>query len=158
MKFMSSAVTSSAAIVRSPSFSRSSSSQTITIFPALMSSSISSIGLNGISRSPLGIGNFLVSPRLNEPLDVLSYDIGLQVHAGPHPELPEVGVQAGVRKDRDGEIVLPDGDDGEAYSVHPHAAPLDRGAQHRLRRPEGPDLSVPPGPHARHPADALHVP
>src|SRR5918998_2433802 len=53
MKLMSSAVTSSAAMVRSPSFSRSSSSQTMTILPRLMSSTISSIGLNGICYAPL---------------------------------------------------------------------------------------------------------
>src|SRR5918997_1450859 len=158
MKFMSSAVTSSAAIVRSPSFSRSSSSQTITIFPALMSSSISSIGLNGISRSPLRMGNFLVFPRLHEPLDVLSYDIGLQVHAGSQPVLPKVGVQAGVREGGNGGTHLPPGTEGEAYAVHAHAALLDRVAQHRLGRPEGPDLRVPLGPHVSHLADAVHVP
>ena len=50
---MSSAVTSSAAMVRSPSFSRSSSSQTMTILPCLMSSTISSMGLKGICGTPL---------------------------------------------------------------------------------------------------------
>src|ERR687893_420616 len=157
MKFMSSAVTSSAAIVRSPSFSRSSSSQTMTILPALMSSSISSIGLNGISRSPLGAGNFSVLPRLHEPLDVLPYYIGLQVDVGPDAELAQVGVGAGVREYRDGETVPLYGDHGEAYAVDTDAALLDRVAQHRLGRPEGPYLGVPLRPHVEHLADAVHV-
>jgi hypothetical protein len=43
MKLIASGVVNCAAIVRSPSFSRSSSSQTTTIFPARMSSSASSM-------------------------------------------------------------------------------------------------------------------
>src|SRR4028119_1414826 len=158
MKFMSSAVTSSAAIVRSPSFSRSSSSQTITILPALMSSSISSIGLNGISRSPLGMGNFPACPGLHEPLDVLSYYIGLQVDAGPDPELAEVGVGTAGGEDGCGEAVLVDGDRREAYAVDADAALFDRVAQHRRRRPERPNLRIALGPHVEHLADAVHVP
>ena len=48
MKFMASGVANCAAIVRSPSFSRSSSSQTTTILPSRMSSSASSIVANGL--------------------------------------------------------------------------------------------------------------
>jgi len=82
MKLMSSAVTSSAAIVRSPSFSLSSSSQTMTILPALMSSMMSSIGLNGILDAPLEL--FLNHPRLQQPLHVLAYHVRLQVYAIPN--------------------------------------------------------------------------
>src|SRR5262245_21343124 len=48
MKLIVAAVTFSAAIVRSPSFSRSASSTTITIFPARISSTASSIRANGV--------------------------------------------------------------------------------------------------------------
>ena len=48
MKFTASGVANCAAIVRSPSFSRSSSSQTTTILPSRMSSSASSIVANGL--------------------------------------------------------------------------------------------------------------
>src|SRR5918999_3021717 len=102
MKFMSSAVTSSAAIVRSPSFSRSSSSQTITIFPALMSSMISSIGLNGIFDAPLEVRHTFAGSRPQQPLHVFGHDVCLQVHPVPHPERLEVRVLAGLRQDRDG--------------------------------------------------------
>ena len=49
MKLIASGVTNWAAIVRSPSFSRSSSSQTTTIRPARISSIASSIG----AKAPL---------------------------------------------------------------------------------------------------------
>ena len=47
MKLIASGVQNCAAIVRSPSFSRSSASQTTTILPSRMSSMASSIELNG---------------------------------------------------------------------------------------------------------------
>src|SRR5215212_9679839 len=76
---MASSVTSSAAIVRSPSFSRSSSSQTMTILPFLISSITSSMGLNNIFHSPLETLRIRLQPRLQQPLHVLAYDVRLQV-------------------------------------------------------------------------------
>ena len=56
MKLMASGVTFAAAIVRSPSFSRSSSSTTTIIRPARTASSASSMGANGpFLRDPLAI-------------------------------------------------------------------------------------------------------
>jgi hypothetical protein len=52
MKLIASGVTFSAAIVRSPSFSRSSSSTTTTIFPA-RKSSIACGMLDGIGGAPV---------------------------------------------------------------------------------------------------------
>ena len=52
MKLMASGVTFSAAIARSPSFSRSSSSTMMTILPALMSSVALSIEDSGIVSAP----------------------------------------------------------------------------------------------------------
>ena len=53
MKLIFSAVANCAAIVRSPSFSRSSSSQTMTILPSRRSSSASSISANTLVRSSI---------------------------------------------------------------------------------------------------------
>src|SRR5215207_887411 len=149
MKLMSSGLTSSAAIVRSPSFSRSSSSQTMTIFPALVSSMISSIELNGIFNAPLAILQASGRPRPNEPLDVFGYDVRLQVHPVTHPELFEVRVRAGLRQDGDGEGPVAQGDDGQAYTVDADAPLRHDGTQHRHGRRKLPDLRLPLGAHAR---------
>src|ERR671932_2506330 len=90
MKLMSSSVTSSAAIVRSPSFSRSSSSQTMTILPFFISSMTSSMGLNGTFHSPLKSLRITLEPWLQQPLHVFADDVGLQVHAVPAREAPQV--------------------------------------------------------------------
>src|SRR5215471_11294661 len=56
MKLMTSAVTFSAAIVRSPSFSRSSSSQTMIMCPSRIAAIASSMGANGVRlRAPLAM-------------------------------------------------------------------------------------------------------
>jgi hypothetical protein len=55
MKLMASGVTFSAAIVRSPSFSRSSSSTTITISPRRIAATASSTAANGPDLAPLAI-------------------------------------------------------------------------------------------------------
>ena len=82
MKLIASGVANCAAIVRSPSFSRSSSSQTTTILPWRISSIASSIVANGVVRlwscSCAG---------LHQPLDVLGEDVDLDVdpRAGRRP-------------------------------------------------------------------------
>src|SRR5918995_5673719 len=157
MKFMSSGVTSSAAIVRSPSFSRSSSSQTMTIFPALMSSMISSIGLNGIFNAPLAILQPSGNSRPNEPLDVFGYDVRLQVHPVTSPEHFEVRVRAGLRQDGHGEEPVAHGDDGQAYTVDADAPLLHQVTEHRHGRRKLPDLRLPLGEHARDFSHAVHV-
>src|SRR5918995_4423677 len=145
MKFMFSGVTSSAAMVRSPSFSRSSSSQTMTIFPALTSSMISSIGLNGIFDAPLQVLQASGNSRPNEPLDVFGYDVRLQVHPVTRPELFEVRVRAGLRQDGDGEGPVAQGDDGQAYTVDADAPLLHDVTEHRHGRRKLPDLRFPLG-------------
>src|SRR3954447_10433273 len=74
MKLMASGVTNCAAITRSPSFSRSSSSTTTTIRPEAMSSSASSMVANLMSS--------LVAMRRHQFLDVLGHDVHFQVHGG----------------------------------------------------------------------------
>src|SRR5919112_919304 len=71
MNATSSGVACSAAKIRSPSFSRSSSSTTTTAFPAAMSLIARSMSFN-ISVSELG--------RSHELLDVLGDDVDLEVH------------------------------------------------------------------------------
>src|SRR5829696_2181210 len=154
MKLMSSGVTSSAAIVRSPSFSRSSSSQTMTIFPALMSSMISSIGLNGIFDAPLQIS---CPARPKEPLHVFRYDVRLQIHPVTHTMLLEVRVRAGLWKDGDGERGVPHGDHRQAYAVDADAPLFDDVAQHGLRCVELPDLRPSLGPYPANLANTVHV-
>src|SRR5215208_2829355 len=157
MKLMSSAVTSSAAIVRSPSFSRSSSSQTMTIFPALMSSMISSIWLNGIFDAPLEVLHVSGGSRSQEPLHVFRYNVRLQVHPVPHPKLQEVRGSARLREDGDGEGRLPHRNHSQAYTIHADAPLLDDVADHRLRRPELPHLHLSLGPDAENLSHAVHV-
>src|SRR5215211_4103574 len=157
MKLMSSGVTSSAAMVRSPSFSRSSSSQTMTILPAFMSSMISSIGLNGIFDAPLGILHLSDQARLQEPLHILAYDVRLQVHAIARLQFLQIRVRAGLRQDGDREGVLAHRDDGEAYPVHADASFLDRITEHSFGRPELPDRGVPFGTDVEDLAHAVHV-
>src|ERR1051326_5869517 len=67
MKAISAGVAFSAAIVRSPSFSRSSSSQTTTIRPARNSSSASSMVANGSGKPVLARS---ARPLLDESLHV----------------------------------------------------------------------------------------
>src|SRR3954451_23422488 len=74
MKLMASGVTNCAAITRSPSFSRSSSSTTTTILPEAMSSNASSIVANLMSS--------LIAMRRHQFLDVLGHDVHFQVHGG----------------------------------------------------------------------------
>src|SRR5918997_4161250 len=158
MKFMSSGVTNWAAIVRSPSFSRSSSSQTITIFPALMSSMTSSIGLNGIFNAPLEVFQVSFLSWDQNPLHVFGYNVRLQVHLAAHPERPEVGVRAGLREDGDSERAFAHGDDGEADAVYADATLLDDVAVHGLWRTELPDLRFPLGLDREDLPHAVHVP
>src|SRR5215211_573460 len=157
IKLMSSEATSSAAMVRSPSFSRSSSSQTITILPALMSSTISSIGLNGIFDAPLEVLHIATSERPEQPLHVLSYNISLKVHPIAYQQLLEVGARARVRQDGDGERSVPNRDDREAYPVDADAAFLDGVAENGLCRTELPDLCTSLGANVHDLAHAVDV-
>src|ERR671910_86602 len=132
LKLMSSAVTSSAGLGRGPSFSRSSSSHTMTILPCLMSSTISSMGLKGISGTPLEGWKSPYQARLEQPLYVLTYNVGLEVYPAPRPELPQVRVRAGLGQYRDRKSAISDRDDRQAYTVDADAALLDAVPEHCL--------------------------
>src|ERR687890_1592125 len=143
MKFMSSGVTSSAAIVRSPSFSRSSSSQTMIILPALISSMISSIGLNGILHAPLWRLYTLVQPRQQQPLHVLADHIGLQVHLVTYREALQSRSLPSLGQYRDGKRPLSHRDESEADTIYTHAPFLDCISENARRCRELPDLHAP---------------
>src|SRR3954454_659777 len=111
-----SGVANSAAMIRSPSFSRSSSSTTTTISPLPMAAMASSI-----SAKPMS-GPFL--PR-QEAFDVLRGDVHLEVDDGTGALVSERGDVCGVRDECDGEAVVEHVDDGEAHAVHVDRALLD---------------------------------
>ena len=74
-----SGVADSAAMMRSPSFSRSSSSTTTTISPRPMAATASSIGANGISVSCSGRRPGRAGVPGEQALDVLGHDVDLEV-------------------------------------------------------------------------------
>src|SRR5437764_1950286 len=116
MKAIHSGVTISAAMARSPSFSRSSSSTMMTGRPALNSSIASGMVASGIAC--------LFNTRLGTPayqaLQVAGDDVRLEVHAGSPFVASGHRALKGVRDQRDGE--------GPPVVVHPghgEAGPVD---------------------------------
>src|SRR5262245_16613007 len=118
MKLIASGVTFSAAIVRSPSFSRSSSSTTMIIRPARSSAIASSIDANGPRlRAPLAIRIFecllvilesrrpLRAHQLQGPSDVLADHVALQIHLGSNLQGRQARVGPGEWNDHDIELV-----------------------------------------------------
>src|SRR4051794_41212550 len=124
MKLMTSGVTFSAAMVRSPSFSRSSSSTTTTIRPFRMSSMASGMLANGMD--PLVAAGWRLRARggCGEPLDVLRDHVHLQADAVAGSSGPEGRVIQCIRDDRDRETAGPEGGDGQRDAVHRDRAPL----------------------------------
>src|ERR687885_309989 len=95
MKLTASGVTFSAAMTRSPSFSRSASSTTTTMPPLAMTARASATGAKGVrsatvahlrDRSPVDSGQ---RPGNEQPFDVLGYHVHLQVHTVSHPQHSE---------------------------------------------------------------------
>src|SRR5713101_4240519 len=125
MKFTASGVIFSAAIVRSPSFSRSSSSTTITIRPARIAATASSMEANGPGRlrAPLAIsmrGFMFGMPverqpgQLRRAHDVLADDVAFEVHAVAKLGAPEVRVLHRERHELHVEAVDTDAGDRQA--------------------------------------------
>src|SRR5258708_28798436 len=133
MKLMISGVTFSAAIVRSPSFSRSSSSTTTTIFPSRMSSIASGMLVNGImgpqARSARSAGALPARPlaaaaRGQEPFHVLRDHVHLQVHGVTDPRVPEVGNFQCIRDQSHSEGAGAEGGHGQGEAIYGHRARL----------------------------------
>src|SRR3954447_17058618 len=84
MKLIASGVANCAAIVRSPSFSRSGASTTTTNLPWRMSSIASSIVANGVLTGVVIVAmRVIVTPGrspADEALDVLGEHVGFEVH------------------------------------------------------------------------------
>src|SRR4029453_16381510 len=114
MKLIASGVTFSAAIVRSPSFSRSSSSTTTTIFPTRMSSTASGMLLKGDTLSG--------PPRRQERLDILRDHVSLDVHAIADAGVAHRRMLKCIRDERDCEGAPGRPRDGQRDPVHGHGA------------------------------------
>src|SRR4051812_30713502 len=115
MKLIASGVANCAASVRSPSFSRSSSSQTTTIRPARISSSASSMLANGLDTSQL--------------LHVLGEHVHLQVDGPAGFGRAQRRALQGLGDQRDRERLVVDGAHRERHAVHGDRALLHHVAQ-----------------------------
>ncbi len=118
MKLIASGVANCAAIVRSPSFSRSSSSQTTTILPSRMSSIACSIVAK---RAPVRVLMRVRAGGLRYPIrraTCLASMSDLDVHPRPRLEASERRALERLGDQRDGEAVLAQRADGQADAVH----------------------------------------
>src|SRR3990170_5062502 len=96
MKLIASGVLWSAAIIRSPSFSRSSSSTRMIILPARISPSASSMVASGMLLFPFLRESMLfqeipgqaVPPALEKPQDIFPDDVGFHVDRIPGAHSP----------------------------------------------------------------------
>src|SRR5690606_619333 len=167
MKLTASGVTFSAAMIRSPSFSRSSSSTTTTNLPARMSSMASSMRSNSGRGAGTVIWRQLLSRAAGsgergvgaqQPLHVFADDVGFQVDsvAGAHPA--QGGHGGGVGDDDHLETVGGDGGDGQAHPVHRDGTFRHQVTPDRFRRGDGQPDGVAFGTHGLHPAYRIHVP
>src|SRR3954470_3067876 len=129
-KAMFSGVAASAAMIRSPSFSRSSSSTTTTISPRPMASMAFSTVANGILALVLSVTGG------QEPLDVLGHHVDLEVDAVAGLSGSQRGNGGGVRNDRHGEAVVERIDHGEAAAVDGDRSLLDDVTGEVFRRPD----------------------
>src|SRR3984893_8164225 len=126
MKLTSSARTHSAAMMRSPSFSRSSSSMSTAILPALMSARISSIVLNSLMMH-------LLFWFAEQPIKIARDRVDFDIHARVDDEIAQRRDLAGVRNDVHVEPKPAHLIDGEAHPVDADRT-LGRDEAHQCRR------------------------
>src|SRR5512135_2093676 len=125
MKLIASGVTNSAARVRSPSFSRSSSSTRTTILPSRMSAMASSIFESGIPSPPFlripvifqKIQRDAAPPSFEALEDVFPDDVGFEVDPLPCPHDSKRRPFEGDRDDGQFKSVPAGGADRETDSV-----------------------------------------
>src|SRR5688500_18977218 len=122
MKLIASGVIFSAAIVKSPSFSRSASSTTITIWPSRMASTADSIEAKGLLFAPLA----RVMDRLD---DILPNYVAFDIDGIARAERREVGVRHRVRHHLEAGMGAVQPGDGERNAVNGKRAP-----QHEVSR------------------------
>src|ERR671935_1419324 len=134
MKLTASGVANWAAIVRSPSFSRSAASTTTTNLPCRTSSIASSIVANAL-RCCVFIARIVtgsIAPGLrDEALDVLREQVDLQVDGVAAAERAERRLGERVRDDRDGESGVVELYDRQRDAFDGHGALLDEVAAQR---------------------------
>src|SRR5581483_495768 len=138
MKLMSSGRTLVAAMMMSPSFSRSASSISTTILPSLRSAMMSSILSSSRGRGSR-VATLLIClliPCGQQPLQITRDQIDFQIDRAADLELPERGVREGVRDDHEVEAQSRDFVDGQAYSIHTHRALARDVARQRTQRLE----------------------
>ena len=126
MKLMSSARTFCAAMMRSPSFSRSSSSMITTMRPAAMSARISSMLLSGFMCVPL------------KPLDVARQQVDFEIDAHAGCERTERGDFERVRNEIHGELCAVHFVHREAHAIERHRTLARDIARQRLAAPRIP--------------------
>src|SRR5690606_5612489 len=162
MKLMSAGRTSSAAMIRSPSFSRSSSSTMTTMRPARSSSSSSGMGAKGMGLRPglgfRGSGGFLgLSGGAAQALEVAGDEVDFEVHGVAGTGGGEGGVGDRVRDQRDFAGFVLHGIDRQAHAVHADRA-LARDVLRQFRgHAEAPALRARVLAHVEHAADAVDV-
>src|SRR5260370_19292857 len=127
MNAIVSGVTFSAAMTRSPSFSRSASSTATTSSPRLIAAMAFSILVNGTTTSGLRSWS-----GEDQTLDVLGDDVRFEVHGIAGVANPERGHREGVRDEGDTEPVVGGVGHGEADAVDGDGSLLDDVAQERL--------------------------
>src|ERR1700730_18604997 len=138
MKLMAAGVASWAAIVRSPSFSRSSSSMTTSILPARVSAMASSIVASGIEvsstnrRALSAFGLLLVSRTFQYVRDITRNRVGFEVEHRARVLAAERRADERFRDERHGKFAFGDRCDGEANAVERYAALF--GDQRLVRR------------------------
>src|SRR5262249_23099140 len=135
MKLIASGVANSAAIVRSPSFSRSGASTTTTNFPARKSSSASSMVAKAVRSSCTVTASIVCGSRGREQLlDVLREDVHLEIHGVAGSEQAESRHLERMGDERDRECVLLERGDRERDALHGDRALLDAVAEALGRR------------------------
>src|SRR5688500_2413478 len=152
MKLIASGLTFSAAMMKSPSFSRSSSSTTMRMRPARMASSASSMGVNTI-----GLITFMSpSSRFHKMLYVSSNQVVLYIDAGARDEIRERRGPPRVGHDRELDPLPRDPEHRQADAVH-----RDRAARRRelaaARQSHGNVPVFPLSFHRLHGSHAVHV-
>src|SRR6266511_6190687 len=129
MKPIISGVIFSAAMMRSPSFSRLASSTTTTASPRAMAAIAFSIVVNGISDPFAG-------DRCEQALDVLGYEVGFEVDGRADAFVPQGRDGERVRDGGNVERAVAEGRHGEADPVDGDRALFDHVAEHLTGRGE----------------------
>src|SRR2546430_285504 len=155
MKLTASGVANCAAIVRSPSFSRSAASTTTTNFPWRMSSIASSMVANALRSCTCITSNRI---GVQKPLDILRQDVGLEIDVVARLEPAERRRPERGLDERDGKALLIELGDRERDALDGDRSLLDQVAED-VRPDVDPDpLALALGLDRAHGTDGVDVP